>query len=308
LTRAPERIERALLANTAAQIGSAEVWNERIKTVREKGLPGLAPSVLDNWFTRRFRETHPEEVRRFEQILLATNPDGYAAHCAAIGDADLRAGLHAIKHPVLVVVGRHDPVTPPGVGALVASSIPSGRLVTLEAAHLSPVEAADAFNQAAVAFLTGEAEKTMETQQTPIDDDEIKAPAPEPPHEEFKPRPPRPPRPIQPIYPKPEPITHEASAPAAQPAPSPWAPSAPAPAKHKRAVKKRAAKKPARKAAAKKSAAKKATRKRVTKKTARKGRTARKTATKKSARKSAKKSVKKTARKATRRVARRRRR
>jgi 3-oxoadipate enol-lactonase len=300
LTKVPERIERAVLANTAAQIGGAEVWNERIKIVHEKGLQGLAASVIENWFTRRFRENHPEEVRRFEEILLATNPEGYAAHCAAIRDADLRSGLHAIKHPVLVVVGRHDPVTPPGVGALIASSIPSGRLVTLEAAHLSPVEAADGFNQAAVAFLTGEAEKTMETQHNEIDDDENKAPAPVPPHEEFKPRPPRP------IYPKPEPSLHEAPAPkpapVAPPAPVPAAAAPASPAPRKRAVKKAAAKKLARKAAAKKSTAKKATRKtakkttkKATKKTTKK--VARKTATKKSARKTAKKTVKKSARK-----------
>ncbi len=301
LTNAPERIGRAVLANTAAQIGGAEIWNERIRTINEKGLGGLASSVLANWFTRRFRERHPEEVRRFEEILLATDPQGYARHCAAIRDADLRAGLHAIKHPVLVVVGRHDPVTPPGVGALIASSIPSGRLVTLEAAHLSPVEAADAFVEAAVAFLTGEAERTMQTQQTIIGDDENKWTMPEPMHEEPKPRPPRPPRPIAP---KPE-ASHEAGAPAAMPA----APMAPMPAAapthaapHKRpakkaAAKKTAAKKPARKVAAKKAAAKKTARKSAAKKTARKParkamkkRTARKTAAKRPAKKAARKS------------------
>ncbi|MGH6818930.1 MAG: 3-oxoadipate enol-lactonase [Methylovirgula sp.] len=308
LTRAPERIVRAVLANTAAQIGGAEIWNERIRTVQEKGLEGLASSVLANWFTRRFREQHPEEVRRFEEILLATDPQGYAAHCAAIRDADLRVGLHAIKHPVLVVVGRHDPVTPPGVGALIASSIPSGRLVTLEAAHLSPVEAPDAFVEAAVAFLTGEAERTMETQQTIIGDDEDKLTTPEPMHEEFRPRPPRPPRPVQP---RPEPSMPSASAPAPQPAPA--APAAPAPAPaparpapRKRPVKKAAAKKPVRKVAAKKAAAKKTRRKRVAKKIARKParKMVRKTAAKKGARKSAKRSVKRPVKRPVKKVAR----
>jgi 3-oxoadipate enol-lactonase len=301
LAKAPERIGRAVLANTAAQIGGAEIWNERIRTVNEKGLEGLAPSVLANWFTRRFREQHPEEVRRFEEILLATDPQGYAAHCAAIRDADLRVGLHAIKHPVLVVVGRHDPVTPPGVGALIASSIPSGRLVTLEAAHLSPIEAADAFVEATVAFLTGEAERTMQTQQTIIGDDENKFTMPEPMHEEPRPRPPRPPRPIAP---KPE-ASHEAGGPAPMPA-APMAPMpAPAPTRaaprkrpaKKAAAKKAAAKKPARKVAAKKAAAKKTGRKsakkaarKPTRKAAMKKRTARKMGTKKSAKKAMRKS------------------
>ncbi len=306
LTKAPERIGRAVLANTAAQIGGAEIWNERIRTVREKGLEGLASSVLANWFTRRFREQHPEEVRRFEAILLGTDPQGYAAHCAAIRDADLRAGLHAIKHPVLVVVGRHDPVTPPGVGALIASSIPSGRLVTLEAAHLSPVEAADAFVEAAVAFLTGEAERTMQTQQTIIGDDENKLTIPEPVHEEPKPRPPRPPRPIAP---KPE-ASHEAGGTAWTPA----APTAPAPAPthaapHKRpakkaAAKKAVAKKPARKVAARKAAkktARKSAAKKATRKAARKAPVKRRAARKTGAKRPAKKATRKARRSSSRR-------
>lgn len=305
LTKAPERIGRAVLANTAAQIGGAEIWNERIRTVREKGLEGLASSVLANWFTRRFREQHPEEVRRFEAILLGTDPQGYAAHCAAIRDADLRAGLHAIKHPVLVVVGRHDPVTPPGVGALIASSIPSGRLVTLEAAHLSPVEAADAFVEAAVAFLTGEAERTMQTQQTIIGDDENKLTIPEPVHEEPKPRPPRPPRPIAP---KPE-ASHETGG-----AWTPAAPTAPAPAPthaapHKRpakkaAAKKAVAKKPARKVAARKAAkktARKSAAKKATRKAARKAPVKRRAARKTGAKRPAKKATRKARRSSSRR-------
>jgi 3-oxoadipate enol-lactonase len=325
LTRAPERVDRAILANTAAQIGGAEVWNERIRTVHEKGLAGLAPSVLENWFTRQFRERHPEEVRHFEEVLLATKPEGYVAHCAAIRDADLRIGLHAIAQPVRIIVGRHDPVTPPGVGALIASSIPGAKLVTLEAAHMSPVEAADAFNRVAVEFLTGEAEKTMQTQQTRIEDDEDeKVTAPEPPHQEApKIRPQRPPQP-----PRPTPTTpswlHEREHTAPAPQPTPAAPSvfkpapAPAPAPtpaptpkppRKRAVKKAAAKKTARKAArkavakkpvrkatAKKSAARKAGRRGAVKKTARKA-ASKKTARRKSAaKKPAKKSVRRTAR------------
>jgi 3-oxoadipate enol-lactonase len=279
LTRAPERIERAILANTAAQIGGAEVWNERIRTVHEKGLEGLAPSVLENWFTRQFREHHPEEVRRFEEVLLATKPEGYVAHCAAIRDADLRVGLHAIAHPVRIIVGRHDPVTPPGVGALIASSIPGAKLVTLEAAHLSPVEAADAFNCVAVEFLTGEAERTMQTQQTRIEDDEDeKLTAPEPPHQE--PPKPRPPRPPQAPRPAPAPAwsyQREHSAPVPQAAPAapvvhkPVVEPAPAPTPsppRKRAAKKAAAKKPARKAKARKAAAKKPARKAAARKSA----------------------------------------
>jgi 3-oxoadipate enol-lactonase len=300
LARAPERIDRAILANTAAQIGGAEIWNERIRIAQEKGIKALAPAVLENWFTRRFRERHPEEVRRFEEVLLATKPEGYVAHCAAIRDADLRAGLHAIKQSVRIIVGRHDPVTPPGVGALIASSIPDAKLVTLEAAHLSPVEAADAFNRVAVEFLTGEAERTMHTQQMRMDgDDEDKFTAPEPlkPMQQEPFRAPPPPRPVRPPQPAVA-STPPAAAPAAPKAPPPTPPAAAHAAPAKRPAKKSAAKKTPRKAPAKKAAAKKPARKTVAKKSTVKKRTARKGAAKKTARKPVRKNAaKKTARK-----------
>jgi 3-oxoadipate enol-lactonase len=303
LGNAPERIERAILANTAAQIGGAKMWNERIRTVQERGIEALAPSVLENWFTRQFRERHPEEVRCFEEVLLATKPEGYAAHCAAIRDADLRSGLQSIKQSVRIIVGRHDPITPPGVGALIASSIPGAKLVTLEAAHLSPVEAADAFNRVAVEFLSGEAERTMQTQQIRDDEDE-KMTMPEPAHQEPpkpqppKPQPPRPPRPER--RPQPTPISHEREPGAPAPQPAPVAPAVHEPAAaptrsapRKSPAKKAAAKKAARKAPARKAAAKKPTRKAAVKKSVTKKRTARKGPVKKAARKPVRKTASK---------------
>ncbi len=138
LRNAPERIDRAVLANVAAQIGSADIWNERIRVVAANGVEALAPGLVENWFTRQYREQHPEVVERFEQALAAMSSEGYAGGAVAVRDADFRPELAHIRHPVLVVVGKHDPVTPPGVGALVASAIPAAKTVTLEAAHLSP--------------------------------------------------------------------------------------------------------------------------------------------------------------------------
>ncbi|HLW13211.1 MAG TPA: alpha/beta fold hydrolase, partial [Casimicrobiaceae bacterium] len=40
---APERIDRLVVANTAAKIGTAESWNARIDTVRKSGLASIAP-------------------------------------------------------------------------------------------------------------------------------------------------------------------------------------------------------------------------------------------------------------------------
>ncbi|REF86411.1 3-oxoadipate enol-lactonase [Methylovirgula ligni] len=284
LRHAPERIGRAVLANTAARIGTAENWNERIRIVTENGVGTLAPALIENWFTRSYREQHPAEVSHFEETAAATSVEGYAGASAALRDADLREDLREITHPVLVIVGRHDPVTPPGVGALVASSIPNAKLVTLEAAHLSAVEAAEAFNDAVLEFLLGAAEEKSTAEE--------------------KPAPAAPKKPRVPRQPKPKAAEPVASVPEKPPivsAPKPLAKKSPtkkSPAR-KAAVKKRVAKKAVPK---KKAVAKKATAKKTVRKLAAKKRVARKAAVKKSSvRKAAikKRPVKKVARKAT---------
>ena len=190
LTHAPERIGRAVLANVAAQIGAPDMWNERIKTVQEKGIGSLAPAVLENWFTKSFREHHSEEVEHYWETLLAAPAEGYAGICAALRDMDLREAIRTITNPVLVIAGRHDPITPPGVGALVASAISGAKLVTLETAHLSCVEDPAGFSHAALEFLTAE-ERTMaeEAPQEMIEEAPTQMPPPV-----KKPRKPRAPR------------------------------------------------------------------------------------------------------------------
>ena len=123
------------------------------RVVAANGVEALAPGLVENWFTRQYREQHPEIVERFEQALAAMSSEGDAGGAVAVRDADFRPELASIRHPVLVVVGKYYPATPPGVGALVASAIPAAKTVTLEAAHLSPVEAAEAFNDAVLEFL-----------------------------------------------------------------------------------------------------------------------------------------------------------
>ncbi len=193
MTHAPSHIGQAVLANVAAQFGSADMWNERIRVAHERGLDALAPSILENWFTKSFREHHAEEVERVWEMLLSTPAEGYAGVCAALRDMDQREAIGAIKQPVLVIVGRHDPITTPGLGALVASAISGAKLVTIEAAHISCVEDPEAFSQATIEFLTAEApmltEDGTEHEVTP----EVVPEAP-PPKKPRKPRAPRPPK------------------------------------------------------------------------------------------------------------------
>ncbi|MFT4097576.1 MAG: 3-oxoadipate enol-lactonase [Rhodoblastus sp.] len=157
LLHAPDRIERAVLANTAAQFGGADAWNERLRIVREQGMGGLVQAVIDRWFTKDFQARAPEAIARIRAAFEKTPAEGYAACMAALRDLDLRDAIRNIRNQVLIIIGKHDPATPPEAGKAIASAIPGARLVELDAAHLSNIEAADAFNKAVIDFLTAPA-------------------------------------------------------------------------------------------------------------------------------------------------------
>jgi 3-oxoadipate enol-lactonase len=152
---APDRVERLVLCNTSAHIGAPEVWNQRIETVRAMGTGAIVPGVIERWFTRPFRESAPEEVAKVRAMLEATDPEGYVACCAAVRDMDLRDAIPGIRAPTLVIAGYHDLPTPPDHARLIAESVPGASMVTLDAAHLSNIEAQADFTKAVLDFLGG---------------------------------------------------------------------------------------------------------------------------------------------------------
>jgi 3-oxoadipate enol-lactonase len=151
---APDRVERLVLANTAAQLGPPGNWDARIAAVRTGGMASIADTVLSRWFTPEFSQREPAAMAKIRATILATPPEGYAACAAAVRDMDQRASLAAIRAPTLVIAGTHDPATPPALGWAIADAIPGARYTELGAAHLSNIEAAGAFNAAVSEFLT----------------------------------------------------------------------------------------------------------------------------------------------------------
>lgn len=144
---AGHRLERLVIANSAAQIGAPETWNERIATVRAKGMAAIVPGVIERWFTARFQKAQPDVVAGIAAMLEATPVEGYAACCAAVRDQDQREAIRAIGVPTLVIGGTHDLATPFEKAQEIATAIPGARLVELDAAHLSNIEQAEAFDR-----------------------------------------------------------------------------------------------------------------------------------------------------------------
>jgi 3-oxoadipate enol-lactonase len=150
---AGERIGKLILANTAARIGTVEGWRQRAAAVRTHGMNDVADGAGGRWFTADFASRERAVVARLTDSLRATPPNGYAGCCDALAAADLREAIGAIAAPTLVIAGRFDPVTTVDDAKSIAERIPGARVATLDASHLSNVEAAQAFNSTVLAFL-----------------------------------------------------------------------------------------------------------------------------------------------------------
>jgi 3-oxoadipate enol-lactonase len=151
--RVPDRMQKLVLCNTGACIGSAETWDARIDAVRKGGVSAICDAVLGRWFTPSFREREPGAVDRFKQVFLKTTSEGYVANCAAIRDTDLRDAIAGIRAPTLVVTGAHDLATPPAGAKFMVERIPGAKYVELDAAHISNVEVAARFTEEILQFL-----------------------------------------------------------------------------------------------------------------------------------------------------------
>jgi len=150
---APDRVKKIVLCNTAAKIGSEETWNGRIETVRKNGMRSISEVTLQRWFTSGFQQREPATAARIRKILEAMAAEGYASTCAAIRAADFRPEVRRIRASTLIVAGTHDPATTPADGQWLAQQIPGAQYKEFNTAHLSNVEAPQAFSDAVLKFL-----------------------------------------------------------------------------------------------------------------------------------------------------------
>ena len=147
------RVDRLVLCNTAAQIGTKENWNARIAAVRKNGMKPVAAAVIERWFTPEFRTSSPDKVARAQRMIEQSPPEGYASNCAAVRDADQREAIARIKAPTLVIHGAKDPAIPVSDAHFLTNRIRDAVSVELDASHLSNVEQSGAFTQAVTNFL-----------------------------------------------------------------------------------------------------------------------------------------------------------
>jgi 3-oxoadipate enol-lactonase len=140
----PDLVRALVLSNTAARMGDAALWHDRIAAIRVNGLGVLAPAILDRWFGPAFRPR--PEAALWGAMLTRTPPEGYLACCKAIAGADLTDSTARLRLPVLAIAGAKDGACPPAMVAATAALIPGAITQTLAGVgHLPCVEAPTAY-------------------------------------------------------------------------------------------------------------------------------------------------------------------
>jgi len=150
--RAPERISALVLSNTAAKMGEAQMWQDRIAAINAGGIAALSDAVMERWFAPDFLQT--EAHLPWRHMLQRTPQAGYVACCQAIAGADLSATSQSLTQPVLGIAGSEDGASPPALVEATLELIADARFTLIEdTGHLPCVEAPDAYAGALIDFL-----------------------------------------------------------------------------------------------------------------------------------------------------------
>lgn len=141
----PDLVKGVVLSNTAPKIGTDEMWNQRIATIRAGGIASLSEPVLERWFSKKFRTERLADLAGWRHMLTRTPVDGYIGCCAALAETDLRASTAGLRLPVLVIAGSEDGSTPPDLVREMAESIEGARFELIRGVgHIPCVEAPEA--------------------------------------------------------------------------------------------------------------------------------------------------------------------
>ena len=152
--KAPQRVNKLILSNTSAYFPDKEIWNGRIKTVREKGLQAVVGGTMERWFTKDFRDREPKKIQWMTDMFLSTKPEGFIGCGEAVRDMDHRELIKSIKAPTMVIAGRHDAGTTVEMAEFIRKNIPGASLTLFDAAHIANVEQQHDYTEAVIGFLT----------------------------------------------------------------------------------------------------------------------------------------------------------
>lgn len=154
INRLPDQIPRVVLCDTRYKIGNAQIWNDRIAQVRERGIGSISNGVVGRWFSKDFHARFPETVLGYKYMLERTPVYGYIQTCEGIRDADTEVIAREIAVPALCIVGAEDLSTTPEEVKNLADLIPGSVYLVLEnSGHLPCIDNAETMSRLISEFI-----------------------------------------------------------------------------------------------------------------------------------------------------------
>ncbi|WP_109563118.1 3-oxoadipate enol-lactonase [Jannaschia seohaensis] len=148
----PDLVAAMVLSNTAAKIGTPDLWDMRIETATTQGMEPLADGVMERWFGRDFLEG--PDLPLWRARFCETPPKGYAGCSAAIKGTDFYTPTSGLRLPTLAIAGSEDGATPPDLVRETADLIPGSEFALIRrAGHLPCVEAPEEYARLLTDFL-----------------------------------------------------------------------------------------------------------------------------------------------------------
>ena len=147
-----DQVRAMVLSNTAAKIGTPEMWQDRIAAVADAGVESLADAVMERWFSKAFCAT--PELTLWRNMLVRQTADGYAGCSAAISGTDFYTPTSGLRLPTLGIAGDQDGSTPPDLVRETVKLIPGSQFRLIRGAgHLPCVEKPDEYAGILTEFL-----------------------------------------------------------------------------------------------------------------------------------------------------------
>jgi 3-oxoadipate enol-lactonase len=156
--RHPEKFRALVLCDTRAEADGNEGKVKRARQaadVKANGLGGFSENFLKAVFHEKTFAEKPDTVAAIRSVIERTSPLAVAGTLIALaGRTDSTASLFRIAVPTLIMVGRHDAVTPPSASQAMKDKIPGSELHVIPGAgHLSNLENPEEFTTHLLRFL-----------------------------------------------------------------------------------------------------------------------------------------------------------
>ncbi|MAY33923.1 MAG: 3-oxoadipate enol-lactonase [Rhodovulum sp.] len=147
-----DQVRAIVLSNTAAKIGTAQMWQDRIDAIKADGVEPMADGIIDRWFAKPFVASGA--ALPWRNMLARTPAEGYAGCCAAIAGTDFYTPTSGLTLPTLGIAGTEDGSTPPDLVRETVDLIKGSRFELIRGVgHLPCVEKPEQYAALLTQFL-----------------------------------------------------------------------------------------------------------------------------------------------------------